>query len=83
MTTAGAGLRPARGPKNPGVPKPDDWKPYVPPAPKEKKEKPPPKKASRKKRERFADADYSRPRYVTSRRQRRRRGADSEEDEGL
>ena len=69
--------------KHPGVPKPDDWKPYVPPAPKEKKKKPPPKKASRKRKEQFEDVDYGPPRYVTSRRRRRDPDGDAEKGEGL
>ena len=60
--------------KNPGVPKPDDWKPYVPPAPKEKKLK-------RKEYRTAQNGDYDRP-YLTTRRQRRRRDPDGDAEEG-
>ena len=67
--------------KNPGVPKPDDWKPYVPPAPKEKKKKGPPTDYS-KRFQRFEDTEYGRP-WQTKRRRRRDPDADAEEGEGL
>ena len=62
--------------KMPGVAKPADWKPYVPPAPKEKKLK-------RKERNALQNGDYDRP-YLTNRRRRRRDpDGDAEEGEGL
>ena len=67
--------------KHPDVEKPDDFKPYVPPAPKEKKEKPPPKKYNAEKTERFKNVDYGRP--YTKRRRRRDQDGDAEEGEGL
>ena len=60
--------------KHPDVPKPDDWKPYVPPAPKEKKLK-------RKEYRTAQNGDYDRP-YLTTRRQRRRRDPDGDAEEG-
>ena len=66
--------------KMPGVAKPADWKPYVPPAPKEKKEKPPPKKYNAEKTERFKNVDYGRP---YTKRRRRDPDGDAEEGEGL
>ena len=68
--------------KMPGVAKPADWS-WTPPAPKEKKEKPPPKKRALELRGRFENVDYSRPRYVTSRRRRRDPDGDAEEGEVL
>ena len=70
--------------KKPGVAKPDDWKPYVPPAPKEKKERGPIRKDSMQRKERLqrlADVDYGRP--YTKRRRRRDQDGDAEEGEGL
>jgi hypothetical protein len=66
----------------PGVAKPEDWS-WTPPAPKEKKERGPPKKRALELRGRFENVDYSRPRYVTSRRRRRDRDGDAEEGEVL
>ena len=66
--------------KHPDVEKPDDFKPYVPPAPKEKKEKPPPKKYNAEKTERFKNVDYGRP---YTKRRRRDPDGDAEEGEGL
>ena len=60
--------------KHPGVEKPADWKPYVPPAPKEKKLK-------RKEYRTAQNGDYDRP-YLTTRRQRRRRDPDGDAEEG-
>ena len=51
-----------------------DWKPYVPPAPKEKKLK-------RKEYRTAQNGDYDRP-YLTTRRQRRRRDPDGDAEEG-
>ena len=70
--------------KHPGVEKPADFKPYVPPAPKEKKERGPLTKESRQKKkrlQRLADVDYGRP--YTKRRRRRDQDGDAEEGEGL
>ena len=66
---------------NPGVEKPADWKPYVPPAPKEKKEKGPPTNYS-KRYQRFDDVEYGRP-WQTKRRRRRDPDADAEGGESL
>ena len=66
--------------KHPDVEKPDDWKPDVPPAPKEKKA---PSAKYMKRKERYEDVDYSRPRHTTSRRRRRDRDGDAEEGEVL
>ena len=60
--------------KHPGVVKPADFKPYVPPAPKEKKLK-------RKERADLENGDYDRP-YLTTRRQRRQRDPDGDAEEG-
>ena len=70
--------------KMPGVAKPADWKPYVPPAPKEKKERGPIRKDPMRRKERLqrlADVDYGRP--YTKRRRRRDQDGDAEEGEGL
>ena len=67
--------------KHPDVPKPDDWKPYVPPAPKEKKKKGPPTDYS-KRFQRFEDTEYGRP-WQTKRRRRRDPDADAEGGESL
>ena len=64
-----------------GHEKPADWKPYVPPAPKEKKEKGPVSEEWKKRKQQFADVDYGRP-YTTNRR-RRRDPDDAEEGEVL
>ena len=69
--------------KMPGVAKPADWKPYVPPAPKEKKERGPIRKDSMRRKERLqrlADVDYGRP---YTKRRRRRDPDDAEEGEVL
>jgi len=71
--------------KHPGVPKPADFKPYVPPAPKEKKERGPITKGSMRKKERLQrleDADYRR-HYPAKRRRRRDPDGDAEEGEVL
>ena len=70
--------------KHPGVEKPADFKPYVPPAPKEKKGRPLTSAKSRRQKERLqrlADVDYGRP--YTKRRRRRDPDGDAEEGEGL
>ena len=69
--------------KHPDVEKPDDFKPYVPPAPKEKKEKPPPKKKNVETRERFKNLDYLDRPWQTKRRRRGDPDGDAEEGEGL